>query len=133
MAACVHSVLNNVLLHAIVHAHNSPTLPTPTWGRSLMPGWSTLTWTTLNIDVFQYRVQATTASLRALVDSTHHILEASVNRALQRIKETSLFDATLASAHPWVITLSQQVSFFFLFIYVYPFYVVVFLLVHLSI
>ncbi|KAL5457324.1 hypothetical protein EMCRGX_G034572 [Ephydatia muelleri] len=70
--------------------------------RSLMPGWSTLTWTTLNIDVFQYRVQATTASLRALVDSTHHILEASVNRALQRIKETSLFDATLASAHPWV-------------------------------
>ena len=70
--------------------------------RSLLPGWTTLTWNTLNIDAFLHRVQTSLASLLALVERTGDILKGTIHRILGEMQGASLFDVELATGRVWV-------------------------------
>ena len=70
--------------------------------RSLLPGWMTLTWNTMNIDVFLHRVQTSIASLRELTGRVNAVLRDRVYGVLPLIEKTSLYDLQLAMSRPWV-------------------------------
>lgn len=70
--------------------------------RSLLPGWTTLTWSTLNIDAFLHQARAAMASLVSLTGRVGASLEGEIYQRLKEIKRTSLFDVQLASQNVWV-------------------------------
>ena len=70
--------------------------------RSLLPGWTTLTWSTMNIDVFLHQVQSSIASLRDLASRVNTVLKERVYGMLPLIESTELFDLKLATSRPWV-------------------------------
>jgi len=70
--------------------------------RSLLPGWTTLTWSTLNIDAFLHRVQASVSSLLSLVERMGDILRGTIHRILGEMERASLFDVELATGRVWV-------------------------------
>ena len=79
--------------------------------RSLLPGWTTLTWSTMNIDAFLHRAQASVKALEVIVSSVNDILQERVYGTLQLIKEMSLFDIGLATSRMWV---SRIISYLFI-------------------
>lgn len=70
--------------------------------RSLLPGWTTLTWNTMNIDVFLHCVQSSIASLRELADRVNTMLKERVYGVIPLIETTDLFDLKLATSRSWV-------------------------------
>ena len=70
--------------------------------RSFLPGWTTLTWNTMNIDVFLHRVRTSVASLKDLADRINTLLRDKVYGVLPLIEAMSLFDLKLATSRPWV-------------------------------
>ena len=70
--------------------------------RSLLPGWTTLTWSTMNIDVFLHCVQSSIASLRELADKVNTVLKDRVYGVIPLIESTDLFDLKLATSRSWV-------------------------------
>ena len=70
--------------------------------RSLLPGWTTLTWSTMNIDVFLHRVQSSVASLRELAERVNTVLKDRVYGVIPLIETTDLFDLQLATSRSWV-------------------------------
>ena len=76
----------------------------PFHSRSLLPGWTTLTWSTMNIDAFLHRVQTAIASLKALSDRVGGLLKEKVYRTLEEMGRFSLYDGHLAASKAWVGT-----------------------------
>lgn len=72
--------------------------------RHFLPGWTTLTWSTMNIDAFLHRVEGSVGSFKAMVTSVMDILREKVYGNLDAIRSMSLFDADLASSRMWVGT-----------------------------
>ena len=70
--------------------------------RSFLPGWTTLTWNTMNIDVFLHHVRTSVASLKDLTDKINTLLRDKVYGVLPLIEAMSLFDLKLATSRPWV-------------------------------
>lgn len=70
--------------------------------RSFLPGWTTLTWSTMNIDAFLHRVEGSVATFKAMVTSVMEILKEKVYGSLDAIRKMSLFDADLAASRMWV-------------------------------
>ena len=70
--------------------------------RSLLPGWTTLSWNTMNIDAFLHRVHTSVSVLRELADKVASLLKEKVYVKLDEISETSLFDLSLATSKTWV-------------------------------
>ncbi len=70
--------------------------------RSLLPGWTTLTWSTMNIDAFLHRVQGSVEALRVIVTRVEEILKERVYGNLEAIKGMSLFDMGLATSRTLV-------------------------------
>lgn len=71
--------------------------------RSLLPGWTTLTWETMNIDAFLHRVSSAVSALESLASQISDILVEQVYRPLSDIEEgDSLYDEELATEHVWV-------------------------------
>ena len=70
--------------------------------RSLLPGCTTLTWSSMNIDAFLYRVNTSVASLKMLVEKVDSILKLRVYKILDGIASSSLFDLELATSKAWV-------------------------------
>ena len=70
--------------------------------RSLLSGWTTLTWSTMNIDVFLHRVQSSIASLRELAERVNAVLKDRVYGIIPLIETTDLFDLKLATSRSWV-------------------------------
>lgn len=70
--------------------------------RNLLPGWTTLTWNTMNIDVFLHNVRSSVASLKKLTDQVNVVMRDKVYGVLPLIEKTSLFDVRLAASRPWV-------------------------------
>ena len=74
--------------------------------RCLLPGWTTLTWSTMNIDVFLHRVQTSITSLRNLASKVNAVVKDKVYGVLPLIENASLFDLELATSKPWVINVT---------------------------
>ena len=72
--------------------------------RCLLPGWTTLTWNTMNIDAFLHRAQTSIDVLRELTTKVNSILQKDVYGCMNAIKKMSLFDVTLATSRMWVST-----------------------------
>lgn len=72
--------------------------------RSFLPGWTTLTWNTMNIDAFLHRVQGSVALFKVMVTRVGGILKEKVYGTLQVMEEMSLFDVSLAASRMWVST-----------------------------
>ena len=70
--------------------------------RSFLPGWTTLTWSTMNIDAFLHRVEGSVGVFKSTVSRMKEILKKNVFDSLKAIKEMSLFDVELATSRMWV-------------------------------
>ena len=70
--------------------------------RSFLPGWTTLTWSTMNIDAFVHRVEGSVGVFKAMVSRVKEILKVNVYDSLKAIEEMSLFDVDLATSRMWV-------------------------------
>ena len=70
--------------------------------RYYLPGWTTLTWVTLNIDPFLHQLSAATSSLQSLVQTTNNILNIRIYPTLDSICHLSLIDFELITSKLWV-------------------------------
>lgn len=70
--------------------------------RSLLPGWTTLTWNTMNIDAFLHHVQSCIKTLEVMATRVSSILKEKVYGTITLITEMTLFDVGLATSRTWV-------------------------------
>ena len=70
--------------------------------RTVLPGWTTLTWSTMNIDAFLHRVEGSVGEFKAMVGSVMGVLKEKVYGSLDTIRKMSLFDVDLATSRMWV-------------------------------
>jgi len=70
--------------------------------RTFLPGWTTLTWSTMNIDAFLHRVEGSVGTFKAMASSVMDILRERVYGSLDTIGKMVLFDADLAASRMWV-------------------------------
>lgn len=70
--------------------------------RTFLPGWTTLTWSTMNIDAFLHRVESSVGTFKAMVTTMMDILREKVYGSLDIIRRMSLFDVDLAVSRMWV-------------------------------
>lgn len=70
--------------------------------RYYLPGWTTLTWATLNIDPFLHQLSTATSLLHTLVDTTNDILTNRVYQTLDSISRLSLIDFEYIASKIWV-------------------------------
>lgn len=70
--------------------------------RTFLPGWTSLTWSTVNIDAFLHRAESSVGSFKAMVNSIMGILKEKVYGNLSIIGNMSLFDVHLAVSRMWV-------------------------------
>ncbi len=71
--------------------------------RFFLPGWTTLTWSTLNIDAFLHQAEASVHLLRTTVDQSNSIVTDRVYPVFDNISNTILIDKTIITSRPWVI------------------------------
>lgn len=74
--------------------------------RSFLPGWTTLTWTTMNIDAFLHRMEGSVGEFKAVVTTVMDVLKEGVYGSLETIRKMSLFDVELAASRMWVSAVS---------------------------
>ena len=70
--------------------------------RTFLPGWTTLTWSTMNIDAFLHKVEGSVEVFKATVTKVMEILREKVYGSLDMIRKMSLFDTDLAESRMWV-------------------------------
>jgi hypothetical protein len=77
--------------------------------RTFLPGWTTLTWSTMNIDAFLHKVEGSVAAYKAMVTNVMEILSERVYGSVDVIRKMSLFDMDLATSRMWVsISLTER-------------------------
>ena len=72
--------------------------------RCLLPGCSTITWSTLNIDAYLHQATSAVASFQTTVSRIRSILDDHVYSVLRDIAKSSLYDVELATSRKWVRT-----------------------------
>ncbi len=75
--------------------------------RSLLPGWTTLTWNTMNIDAFLHKAQTSVSVLAGLAAKVNSLLQKDVYGSMNALKKMSLFDTSLAMSRTWVSELAS--------------------------
>ena len=70
--------------------------------RTFLPGWTTLTWSTMNIDAFLHRAEGSVEGFKAMVTGVMGVLKEKVYGSLDTIGKMSLFDVDFAASRMWV-------------------------------
>ena len=70
--------------------------------RCFLPGWTTLTWNTLNIDAFLHQVESATNLLGEVSSAARTILRESVYGEVEEMANMNLLDRDLFFSQPWV-------------------------------
>lgn len=70
--------------------------------RTFLPGWTTWTWSTMNIDAFLHQVQSSVGAFKNMVGSVRQVLTEKVYGTLELIRKMALFDVDLAASRMWV-------------------------------
>ncbi|BFZ10052.1 hypothetical protein BsWGS_13093 [Bradybaena similaris] len=76
--------------------------------QQFQPGLSTLTWSSMNIDVFLHQIHSATEKLGNLIDTVNHVMDVYVKAVITKIIEFCLFDTDIVYSHTWTVSEFQS-------------------------
>lgn len=69
----------------------------------LLPGVSTLNWSSMNIDAYLHQVHSANARLKDVVDSVKQVVSEGIEKKIEEIRRVILFDKKLANSRVWIV------------------------------